>query len=223
MRSSAEKVSRIAATIGAPERLVELCGATARPVITLAAKADTSGRAIQMLGALAQLAQAHENLAAAAAFNQEAVEINAKNDASVISADLLVQLQPFADKKVFYASGAALVAQAKFQKAKFGEASELKIKTILVRVASALGALVAVSAPASFDVIFDCSFCGQPDPARARKRPTLFSKKYGNLETPLNSLIRDLIDEFFFCFLAAFGFPPRSLLAGKDGQLRFSP
>lgn len=205
----------VSVAIGAPDRLVELCDASARPAITQAVNAHASARAVEMLGALSQLAQAHEDYASAKAFNQSAVGVNAKTDASVISAQLRLDLQPFADPSVFSRFGAALVAQAKF-----AQASDLKIKTTLIRVGSALAALAAVSVPATFAIVADCAFDGEPDPQRPRRRPTLFSKQYGNLEAQLGDKARELIDAFFFGFVEAFGSAPRSLLAGKDGELR---
>jgi hypothetical protein len=205
----------VATAIGAPDRLVELCSAKARPIITQAVKADTSGRAIEMARSLSELAQAHEDYAAAGAFNQLAVGVSAQNDGGVISAELLLDLQPFAAQSVFHRFGAALVAQAKF-----AQPGDLKKKATLCRVGGALGALAAVSAPATFDIIVDCSFVGQVDWRRARPRPTLFSFRHGSLEAQLNSRARDLVDDFFFGFCDAFGFPPLSLLAGEDGQLR---
>jgi len=201
--------------IGAPDRLVELCGAAARPVITKATKAENWGRAIQMLRALSQLAQAHDDFAAAADFDQLAVGVSARNDGNVIGAELLLNLQPFADPSVFSRFGAALVA-----KARFAQPRDLKIKTTLIRVGSALAALAAVSAPATFEKVADCSFEGDPDLKRARQRKTLSSNKHGNLEAQLIDKERDLIDDFFFGFVEAFGSAPRCLLAGKDGQLR---
>ena len=50
--------------------------------------AHASARAIEMLGALSQLAQAQEDYPAAAEFDRLAVGVNAKTDASVISAQL---------------------------------------------------------------------------------------------------------------------------------------
>ena len=205
----------VTAAIGARERLVELCGSAARPIITQAVKAETPGRAAQMVRSLSQLAQSYEDIKAAAEFDQLAVQIATDNDFNFINADLVSRLEPFSDENVFEALGAALVSQAKF-----AEAVDLTTKIILVRVGSALGALVAISAPASFDIIVDCFFGGKSDLARSRQRPTLFSKQHGGLESQLNSETRNLIDVFYFGFRAAFGFPPQALMAGKDGKLR---
>ena len=86
------------------------------------------------------------------------------------------------DPSVFRRFGAALVAQAKF-----AQASDLKKKASLCRVGSALAALAAVAAPATFAIIADCAFDGEPDPQRLRRRPTLFSQQYGNLEAQLSA------------------------------------
>ena len=119
-----------------------------------------------MARALSELAQAHEDDDAADAFDQLAVGVSAQHDGGVISAKLRLDFQPFADQSVFHRFGATLVAQAKFARAR-----DLTTKTVLVRVGGALGALAAVSAPATFDIIVDCFFVGQIDRRRARPRP----------------------------------------------------
>lgn len=136
----------LAAAVGAPNRLMEVCGPAARPILTKAAKAQTHGKSIEMSRALSPLAQANGNFAAAEEFNRAASQIITDKDLTVISDDLLSRLEPRSDIATFEALGADLVGEAKFKKS-----SDLTTK-VLVRVGSALAALVALCAPARFEI-----------------------------------------------------------------------
>ncbi|MDI9849536.1 hypothetical protein QM467_15885 [Rhodoblastus sp. 17X3] len=193
------------------DRLTDLYGETAMAIITPAAKADSTGRSIQALRSLSQLAQFHHDYGAANELNALAAQIAHDHDLGVISAAVVRSFQSYRDIGKFQEFGATLV-----QNAQFAEPDDLKKLTVLVRVSSALGALVAVSAPASFEIITHCTFSGEPTWSR---RPMLFSKKYGSLENQLTPPLRDLIGSFYLGFERAYGFPPKSLTPGKDGQL----
>lgn len=205
----------VAKAIGAPDFLIALCAPAARPILTKAAKTMTNGKSIQMWRSLSQVAQAHGNFTAAKGFDRAASQIIANNDLTVIGSDLLSRLEPFSDITTFVALGAALVTAAKFN-----DTNDLTKKVILVRVGSALAALVALGAPARFDIIEDGFFRGRPDPARAYQRSTLFSAKHGSLEETLNPGVRDLIDTFYRGFFVVFGLRPASLMVGADGNPR---
>lgn len=203
----------LAAANFAIDRLTDLYSETAMGIITPAAKGDKTGRSIQALRSLSQLAQFHHDYGVANELNALAAQIAHDHDLGVISDAVVRSFQPYRDIGKFQEFGATLV-----ENAQFAEPDDLEKLTVLVRVSSALGALVAVSAPASFEIITHCTFSGEPDPTRPR-RPTLFSKKYGAIENQLTPPLRDLISGFYLGYERAFGIPPKSLTPGKDGRL----
>lgn len=196
----------------APQTLAMLYEPTCRVDVIAAAKADGKrGRAVAALRALAGLAHENVELDAWADLSAAATQIeNIQTKEAFL--DLRDRLEPYTDIERFHLLGKRLVAVARMESYK-----DLVALQDLTRVSAAIATMVAVSAPASFEIINDSTFSGAPDETG---RPSLTSDEHGDLEQALRPELKALIGQFYVLFRRAHGVLPRTLLVGKDGNLR---
>ena len=197
---------------GAPKTLSDLHRQPLLAAILRATRADDNhGAAIQILRAVAQVAAQDANVEARDELNATATQIHERHGGNGVRGDLLRRLQRFNDVAAFQAFGRALVRATQVESYK-----DLRSLPGLTRVTSALASILAISAPASFEIINSMTFSGP----EYEGRPELQSPRYGSLETPLNPAIRGLLTDFYFSFRTAHGVYPQSILPGKDGLHR---